>query len=151
MDEMTQLLLSRLAAGPGASPELSLPDVLERSLGDDPLAAPLASALRQREAAVAASAEEAEPGEDLEPEVADVLERLYAELEGLRERNELFAAALGACPRCFGDDELCPVCNGRGRPGGREPDRTLFAELVRPALRRAGEPAVFAAQVMEKT
>ncbi|MFL5910947.1 MAG: hypothetical protein ACJ768_10305 [Gaiellaceae bacterium] len=137
MDEVTQLLLSRLAGGEQAATGLSLPDVVEQSLGDDPLAAPLATLLRQR-------AEQDAGGDDVDDEeVADVLERLYAEVETLRERMRTLADALGACPRCFGDDHLCPVCHGRGRPGGRQPDPALFTELVEPArLRLGGSPYV---------
>jgi hypothetical protein len=136
MDEVTQLLLSRLTGGEQAT-GLSLPDVVEQSLGDDPLAGPLATLLRQR-------AEQDDGDDDVDDEeVADVLERLYAEVETLRERMRTLADALGACPRCFGEDQLCPVCHGRGRPGGRQPDTALFTELVEPArLRLGGSPSV---------
>jgi hypothetical protein len=102
-----------------------------QSLGDDPLAGPLAAALREREAR-----EGPDEVEVADPEVSDVLDRLYEELERLRDRNRVLADALGACARCFGEDELCPVCRGRGRPGGRQPDGALFRELVEPAWRR---------------
>ena len=138
MDEVTQLLLSRLAGGQPAA-GLSLPDVVEQSLGDDPLATPLAAMLRQRAAEAEAEADDESADEDAE--VADVLERLYAEVETLRERMRSLADALGACPRCFGEDQLCPVCHGRGRPGGRQPDAALFTELVEPARQRLGGSA----------
>jgi hypothetical protein len=127
MDELTRLLLAQIA-GEDQAIATSLPELVEQSLGDDPLAAPLAAALRMREA----NAPD-EPESSTDPETADLLERMYAELEALRERTRMLADALGACPRCFGEDELCPVCRGRGRPGGRAPDEALFAELVRPA------------------
>jgi hypothetical protein len=148
MDELTQLLLSRVAGGSNTT-EISVADVVEQSLGDDPLAGPLAAALRQREAA-AAGQEQSEPagGSDDDAEVADVIQRLYAEVEMLRGRNRLVSDALGACPRCFGEDELCPVCRGRGRPGGRQPNPALFAELVEPAVRRVRG---FAANVLPAT
>jgi hypothetical protein len=102
------------------------------------MAAPLAAALRQREARVEADDDDDDviEGTAADPEVAEVLERLWSELEDLRSRNRLLADALGACARCWGEDELCPVCHGRGRPGGRAPDPSLFAELVEPAWRR---------------
>ena len=59
-----------------------------------------------------------------------------AELEDLRRRNEIFAAAVGACEICWGDDPACPICWGDGRPGWAEPNRGLFAEVAGPALRR---------------
>jgi hypothetical protein len=133
VDELTSLLLSQIAGTGEAGPPMSLPDLVEQSLGDDPMAAPLAAALRQRAASAAAAEARIE---EADAEVADVLERLYAEVEGLRERARTLADALGACATCFGDDELCPVCRGRGRPGGRAPDEALFAELVEPAWRR---------------
>lgn len=150
MDEATQMLLSHLAAG--TAPEgLSVADLVERSLGDDPVATTIAAGLRQREAAAAAADGEPEAGPGLDaaadPEMADLLERLYAELEERRRREAALADALGACGRCFGEDGLCPSCRGRGRPGGRRPDPLLFEELVKPALRRLeSRPAVPAMQ-----
>jgi hypothetical protein len=129
MDDLTQLLLTQVASG-GGTPGLSLPDLVAQSMGDDPLAVPLVTALRQREASAA------EDEDELDPETADVFERLYAEVENLRELKRTLADALGACRRCFGEDELCPVCHGLGRSGGRRPDPTLFIELVEPACQR---------------
>ena len=99
------------------------------------MAGPLAAALRRRQAAEAAASSEPEPA-GADPEVADVLERLYAELEDLRERTRGLADALGACARCWGEDAVCPVCRGRGHPGGRAPDHGLFDHWVAPAVRR---------------
>ena len=65
-----------------------------------------------------------------------MLEQALAELELARERLRSLANALGACRRCFGDDELCPVCRGRGHAGARPSDETLFAQYVAPAWRR---------------
>jgi hypothetical protein len=135
MDEVAQMLVAQLAAGDEDMPPTSIPELVEQSLGDDPLAAPLAAMLRQREARAAAESDrDADPLED--PEVAALLERLYAENEALRDLTRMLADALGACARCFGEDELCPVCRGRGRPGGREPDVGLFTQLVEPAWQR---------------
>jgi hypothetical protein len=149
MDEITELMLSRIAGGGDAGGELSIADVVERSLGEDPIAEPLAAALRQRQAALAAAGAEPEE-EEPDPQVADVLTRLYAEVEQLRERNRVLADALGACPRCFGEDQICPVCRGRGKPGGRAPDPSLISELVEPALRRAGGSARAPEQVEDQ-
>jgi hypothetical protein len=62
---------------------------------------------------------------------------LQDELDDLRDRNERFAAALGACYRCWGEDRNCGLCRGRGRPGSRALDQESFDELVVPALRSA--------------
>jgi hypothetical protein len=68
------------------------------------------------------------------------LTALELEVERLQAINETLAAALGACPVCWGDDPGCRVCHGRGGPGSRRPDRELFARLVTPALRRLRAP-----------
>jgi hypothetical protein len=131
MDEqLAQLLLTQVAGGGQGG--LSLPELLAQTMPDDPVAASLLSAIGQREAID--DAEEA--GSTLDPDTEALLERLATELDALRETTRVLADALGACRRCFGEDELCPVCRGRGRPGGRQPDPVLFDELVAPALER---------------
>ena len=134
---MQQMLLARIAgdSDPGAAP--SLPDLLEQALGDNPMAAPLAAALRRRQEAAATQVEEWDEDDNTEdPAVADVLRRLYAEVESLRARTADLADALGACTLCWGDDIACPACHGRGRPGGRSPRGDLFESIVGPAIRR---------------
>ena len=59
-----------------------------------------------------------------------------SELEDLRQVNDTVAAALGACPVCWGGDRRCEVCEGRGRAGSSSPDPELFEELIAPAVRR---------------
>jgi hypothetical protein len=132
-DTLQQLLLARLAGEGDDGPPLS--DLLEQQLGDNPQLGPVLAALRRREGA-ARQEEAADPVDEPGPMAADVLERLYAEVEELRLRNRTVAAALGACPRCWGEEHDCPVCRGRGRPGGRAPDSVLYHELVEPAVRR---------------
>jgi hypothetical protein len=145
-DEIQQMLLARLG---GEDSEAPLPlDLIEQAVGDDPVAGKVLAALRRRQATqatqaahTAAVAEADFPvptaGTALnDAAVADVLSRLYAEVEALREVNEVLADALGACSRCWGADARCLRCRGRGRPGGRAPDSVLFAEYVQPALRR---------------
>jgi len=53
----------------------------------------------------------------------------------LNERVEIVAAALGACPHCWGEDNSCASCRGLGRPGHFLPDRGVFAGYVIPAVR----------------
>jgi hypothetical protein len=87
-----------------------------------------------------------EAPEDLSAEVAELANRL-AEAEDRIERMKRqgrrlleghqsmtsrladLAAALGACGLCWGEDELCPSCRGRGRPGMVRPDLELRARL----------------------
>ena len=61
---------------------------------------------------------------------------LKREVADLREVNDTLAAALGACPACWGGDPACPGCAGRGKAGSTVPDLELFGELVVPAVRR---------------
>jgi hypothetical protein len=136
--ELQQILLARLAGDENTHPHLSTADLIEQALGDNPIAPQIAAALRRRESAQQQARETgAGTGED-DPVVADVLERLYNEVETLRARNDSLAAALGACPSCWGENPRCVRCRGRGRPGGRQPDNALFSELVEPAVQRAG-------------
>jgi hypothetical protein len=132
-DTLQQVLLARLAGEGDDGPPLS--DLLEQQLGDNPQLGPVLAAMRRREEA-ARQEEAAAPAGEPDPMTADVLERLYAEVEELRLRNRTAAAALGACPRCWGEEHDCTVCRGRGRPGGRRPDPVLYHELVEPAVRR---------------
>ena len=59
--------------------------------------------------------------------------------EYLIELTETLAAALGACPACWGEDEHCNECRGRGRPGAFTPDEEAFADIVLPVIRRMRE------------
>lgn len=87
------------------------------------------------------SEESASAGEDAEQRRRDfeklnrAVRKLYSELEVLRGRNDLLAAALGACYLCWGRDAACPVCAGRGAPGYTAPDTALFAQFALPAAR----------------
>jgi hypothetical protein len=63
-------------------------------------------------------------------------ERLLAENRACRERLDALAAAIGACPDCFGDDLLCDTCAGAGTPGSRAPQAAEFHTYVRPAVER---------------
>jgi hypothetical protein len=71
-------------------------------------------------------------------ELHNLTDALYAELDVLRARNVILAAALGACPRCFGTDPDCPEDHdtGTGGPGTFLPDAATFREWIAPAVRR---------------
>ena len=47
---------------------------------------------------------------------------LQQELADLREVNDTLAAALGACPACWGGDPECSECSGLGHPGSNRHD-----------------------------
>lgn len=53
--------------------------------------------------------------------------------------NDTLAAALGACPKCWGGDDHCDACDGDGAPGAAAPDHHLFNELILPAVRRINQ------------
>ena len=112
---------------------------------EDPRVRLISQILSQRQAEAAQEQEEA----DEEPAPAAASEHLRTELrlrrkiqallreiERLRETNDALAAALGACPLCWGDDPDCLECEGQGDPGSARPDRELFGRLVAPALQR---------------
>lgn len=113
---------------------------------EDPTVRAVAQMIATREAADALEAEEAAgtdgdspaPEPRLAPEERARLEaridRLSTEVRRLRRVNDVLAAALGACPVCWGEAPDCEVCEGGGAPGWEEPERRLFLRLVRPAL-----------------
>jgi len=58
------------------------------------------------------------------------------EIEALRTRNDMIAAALGACHVCFGEDAWCLNCGGAGKAGSVRPEPVAYARFVKPLLRR---------------
>lgn len=108
----------------------------------------LAQLLSQREAQLQRELAAAEEAEQREAEEARRLsERHERDEEAMRRVDELtteldaaygllddLAAALGACPACFGADGACRWCRGRGAPGFTAPEPDLFNRLVRPAV-----------------
>ena len=136
INPLQQMLLARLSGDADQTGGTSMPDLVEQALGDNPLAVPLAAAMRKRQEQRTAGLDEAAEENTEDPVVADVLRRLYDEVEELRARAVLLADATGACPRCWGEDVSCSRCRGRGRPGGRSPNPSLFESFVVPAVRR---------------
>jgi hypothetical protein len=55
--------------------------------------------------------------------------------DALDELDDL-AKALGACPICWGEDNRCEKCRGKGQSGFFKPDDRLFRILILPALKR---------------
>lgn len=96
-------------------------------------------------------------GDDLGAEVAELAERLaeaerridrmkrqgqrlFAVYRDATERLADLAAALGACGLCWGEDDHCPSCRGRGQPGMIRPDPMLRERLFQtPAFSDAGQ------------
>jgi hypothetical protein len=146
MTDQQQLveLLRRQLAGESTA------DLLGEATGDNPQLGQLAELLRQREEKLQRDLAAAEQAEALEAEEASRLAERQERAEGVRHRvAELtaqldaacsmlddLAAALGACPDCFGTDDACRWCRGRGAPGFTNSDPDLFDRLVRPAVVR---------------
>lgn len=138
-DPLLAALLGRGEGGEAVDPLALLKAQLETQAQTDPRTALILRCLEQR--AQQPPAEEMEPaGEEAGADVSelqDLMEQAYSELEALRMRNDVLAAALGACYLCFGEDPLCETCGGRGVPGSRAPEPTAFRKYVLPAMRRA--------------
>jgi hypothetical protein len=152
-------ILEALTAGDGQRENFTPQALIARMAEDNPTVALLAKYFSQRqdqaenESAEAEIAELPEYSDQLERARTDTLktaeairelrermDRVYAELETLRERNDSLALAVGACALCWGDDILCAVCAGAGCAGFVPPDRELFAQYVAPALRHFHKP-----------
>ncbi len=71
--------------------------------------------------------------------VRQKIEAIRRELEELRGKNDILAAALGACYLCWGEDNKCAVCQGKGQPGFLTPEQELFDRIVLPAVRKIQE------------
>lgn len=61
--------------------------------------------------------------------------RLQEDLEEAFDELDDLAKALGACD-CWGRDNRCPSCKGKGEPGYFKPEKELFNELILPALKQ---------------
>lgn len=147
-DLLSQSILERLARGD--SSQATAGDLFAQLVEDDPRLSLLARWLQQREAAEAARSaavekpvpeqNELELGE-LHAEIEDLSRSMVSELEVLRSRNDMLAAALGACHLCWGEDAVCPYCGGIGAVGTFVIDRAIFAQVVEPALQQLGSRA----------
>lgn len=60
----------------------------------------------------------------------------------LQARSAILAAALGACPECWGTESGCATCGGAGGPGWSAPDPTQFATWILPAINALQRPGV---------
>jgi uncharacterized membrane protein YccC len=69
-------------------------------------------------------------------DLSETAQKLFDEREQARARLETLAAALGACPVCFGENLLCETCHGAGRPGARAPASQEFRTYILPAVER---------------
>lgn len=83
----------------------------------------------------------AEPDRDEERQAK--LERAAARYRETKQQNriladriDVLAAALGACPACWGENDDCEMCSGKGVAGFYLPEKDAFVNYVLPAVRR---------------
>jgi hypothetical protein len=73
-------------------------------------------------------------------EDAKTTQEKMAEIEGQFSRMEQLtdelAAAVGACPNCWGQAWNCSFCHGKGKPGTYDLDREAFEQYVLPLFRK---------------
>jgi hypothetical protein len=161
----SQLLMQMLAArsGGAANPMLSnlmarmqsgdvgnvnVEELLAQQAQSNPMAAMLMKQMAEqkaREEEEKARIIDVEANTTIEDPAAETLAALcelrenarlkQADLDRLRERSDAMAAAVGACPLCWGQSLECRGCRGRGGPGFCVPDESLFEEFVLPAVR----------------
>jgi hypothetical protein len=146
-------LLARMRAGDSGLP-VNVEDLLAQQAQTNPMAAMLAKQMSEQKAMRAAQESSSvidieastggeeefseNQGEDAGAALSELRENMkgmLSELEQLRERNDMLAAAVGACPLCWGQNLDCRSCRGRGGPGFCMPDEALFEEFVLPAVR----------------
>ena len=108
--------------------------LLEQLAGEDPRFRLVAQLMHARAAETAAAPTANTP---VAHEPDERLLRRAAAGAALREQYLRLAAALGACPRCWGEDARCRECGGAGTSGFFAPDPDLFLWYVVPAVRRA--------------
>jgi hypothetical protein len=140
MDEQQARLLQTLSQDPGAARTM-LQSLLAERAAADPSMGLLMQVMASQEASPANAGEVTDRRERAQRR-RERIEEMRAELIELRQRNDDLAAALGACPACWGRIDGCDECDGDGEPGWERPDPALFQELITPAVaRRCHRPA----------
>ena len=124
-------LLELLAGDPERARD-TLTTMLAERAAEDPRFALLARLLERTD-------EEAPNRADRVQRMRARIARMRADLAELYERNDVLAAALGACPTCWGQVATCVECRGHGVPGWLPPDPALHDEFVAPAVARRRE------------
>lgn len=131
---MNAELLQMMQNDPAEARRMLEAAVAERS-ARDPMLAMMMQMMNSRRS-------EEVPTTDRRARVERVRARLGELRESLSNAHDLLddiADALGACDTCWGSDEDCRECRGRGAPGWRMPNEKLFAELVAPAVTRRAQ------------
>jgi hypothetical protein len=66
------------------------------------------------------------------------MRRLRQDLDAANSMLHTISNVFGACELCWGEDNSCPRCHGRGHPGSSVPIHDEMLRWVEPALSRAG-------------
>lgn len=131
-----------VAAAAGA-PDFDPQAMMQELAGNDPRMAMLLQMMRpgapqavnnddqpdERDELIAELGERLDAAEARLTKMTRIAHRLHDAHKADSERLQNLAAALGACGICWGDDNHCPGCRGRGRIGMVRPDLELRAEL----------------------
>lgn len=63
------------------------------------------------------------------------LNELKSDNEKMAERYRTLTKALGAC-ECLGENVICPICHGKGKPGSLMIDEKGFNKYVYPLIQK---------------
>jgi hypothetical protein len=133
-----------MAQGGMANPQAMLSHLMGQMGDADPQMAMLRQMMQARTTSVSDAveglSEEDRRGlelrlEEAEQERATALDqarKFHAAYLAASERLADLAAALGACGLCWGEDDDCPGCRGRGHIGMVRPDTELRVRLLGP-------------------
>ena len=104
-----------------------------RELGiDDPKAIALAKQMDKKCGKVEKSVIETECLTRMKREIV----HLYQTIKTLSQLNQDFAAAVGACPYCWGQDAGCIHCEGYGAPGSKPIDPDSYQFFIAPVIEK---------------
>ncbi len=93
----------------------------------------------ERDDLIAELSERLDAAEARLTKMTKIARQLHEANAAANNRLSLLAAALGACGLCWGEDDNCPGCRGRGTVGMIRPDPALRAELFGELRRAQGE------------
>ena len=124
--DISSVITSRFAGDPAMGPLLRMAEQQQQ---------------REEEASALASLPAKKPKRKQDKKSARMLRmmhRLQEELEAAQVIAHHVGKIFGACPYCFGEDEDCEACAGRGAPGSTKPAKKELLAWVEPALARLG-------------